>query len=154
LLREHLEAPADHLLKSRKIAEGPAWEWPLLTGPFDGTDLDHEGYITFGISITFDLAAAGRGLNETLIITPTFKFKPIPGGVEVFTLERRSDGVLVDTDRFEISDDNSDWDPLLERCVTRWREMMSFDPYHPSDRSRRIGFDTVRPARGPDSRGP
>jgi hypothetical protein len=101
LLREHLEAPADHLLKSRKIAEGPAWEWPRSSrGAFDGTDLDHEGYITFGISSLSTLRLPGAvSMRRSSSPRPSSSSRS-PAASRSSRLSVGLTGVLVDTDRF------------------------------------------------------
>jgi hypothetical protein len=82
------------------------------------------------------------GLGETVPLAPSFRFKPIPRGFEVFMMDlREANRGRRGNPRFEILDD-AGWEPLLDECVALCCEALSFDPFGQISRPVFLGFDT------------
>ncbi len=131
-------AVREDMLQLQQAGSGPAWQWSSFEA-FDAGDQDPEGYFTFAVSIRFG------GIGDFIVIAPSFKFRPISGGFEVFMPDRqRAIGTPLGTLPYEIHDDVG-WQPLVDECFNFCRRALEFDPFEEVNPPPSIGFDTSPP---------
>jgi|HubBroStandDraft_6_1064221.scaffolds.fasta_scaffold157637_2 hypothetical protein len=113
------------------------WEWEEFSGSFSASDQDEEGFFKIAIRITFPMDG-----SNTFKIQPVFGFRPTHEGMEVYIMERKRD-YLQKNDRFVISWDNGEFQPLLDKSVELWGQMLRFDPFGEPKKTQ-LGFDLTR----------
>jgi hypothetical protein len=113
------------------------WEWEEFSGNFSVSDQGEDGLFKIAIRITFPT----EGLN-TFKIQPVYGFRPIHEGVEVYIIERKG-AYLQQNDRFVIGWGDDEFQPLLDKSVEMWDQMLRFDPFEEPQR-KRLGFDLTR----------
>jgi hypothetical protein len=138
-LEKYLEVPAGEMKLVTPDPNQKFWEWGNWPGEMNSANLDTENFFRIGIFIKLERRSA-LIKESTIVIVPTFGFRPVHNGISVHMMIRRPDGYYDRKEEILTVADDSSFKSLFDYVFDKCRGFLNYDPLTDDRASEPIGF--------------